>query len=77
LSQHRLLARRGKKKAAVAVVHSILVAIYHMIQGNVPYRELGADYLAKLNASHVKRHHIKRLESLGFKVTLEEVQDAA
>ena len=74
---HRLVARRGKKKAAVAVAHSVLVIIYHMIRNNSPYQELGADYLAKLNAAHVKRHHVKRLESLGFKVSLEPIEEAA
>ena len=68
---HRVARRRGKKKAAVAVSHAILVMAYHMIKNHIPYQELGADYFDFLNASHVKNHFIHRLERLGFKVTLE------
>lgn len=68
---HRVARRRGKKKAAVAVSHAILVMAYHMIKNHIPYQELGADYFDLLNASHVKNHFIHRLERLGFKVTLE------
>jgi transposase len=74
---HRLLRRKGHKKAVVAVAHTILVIIYHVIKHNVPYRELGADYFDKLNITYIKRHHVKRLESLGFKVTLEPFKAAA
>lgn len=74
---HRLVRRKGHKKAIVAVAHSILVIIYHVIKHRVPYRELGADYFDKLNATYIKRHYLKRLESLGFKVTLEPLEVAA
>ncbi len=74
---HRLVRRKGHKKAIVAVAHTILVIIYHVIKHNVPYRELGAEYFDKLNVTYIKRHHVKRLESLGFKVTLEPLEDAA
>jgi transposase len=74
---HRLAARRGKKKAVVAVAHSIIVVVYNMIKHQKPYQELGADYLAKLNAIHVKYHHVKRLKTLGFKVILEPLENAA
>ena len=73
----RLVTRRGKKKAIVAVAHSLLVIVYHILKNGVPYQELGADYLDKLNLSQVQRHHIKRLESLGFKVTIEPITKAA
>ena len=74
---HRLVVRRGKKKAIVAVAHRLLVIIYHMIKDQASYRELGADYFNKLNIAYVQRHHVKRLESLGFKVILEPVDQAA
>jgi transposase len=74
---HRLVRRKGHKKAIVAVAHTILVIIYHVIKHNVPYRELGADYFDKLNVTYIKRHHVRRLESLGFKVTLEPLEAAA
>jgi len=74
---YRLVPRRGKKKAIVAVAHAILVMIYHILKDQVPYHELGSDYFNKLNATYIQRHHVKRLESLGFKVILEPVSKAA
>jgi transposase len=74
---HRLVRRKGHKKAIVAVAHAILVIIYHVLKHRVPYRELGADSFDRLNATHIKRHYLKRLESLGFKVTLKPLEAAA
>jgi transposase len=74
---HRLVRRKGHKKAIVAVAHAILVIIYHVLKHKVPYRELGADYFDNLNVTYIKRHHVRRLESLGFKVTLEPLEAAA
>jgi len=73
----RLVSRRGKKKAIVAVAHSTLVIAFHVLKNDVPYREIGADFLDKLNATMIQRHHIRRLESLGFKVTIEPQAKAA
>ena len=67
----RLAARRGKKRAAVAVAHSILVIAYHMIKRGTEYVELGGDYFDKRNRQQVQRRLVKRLEQLGFKVSLE------
>jgi len=74
---HRLVRRKGHKKAIAAVAHAIVVIIYHIIKHKVPYRELGADYFDKLNVTYIKRHHLRRLESLGYKVTLEPLEAAA
>jgi transposase len=74
---HRLVVRRGKKKAIIAVAHRLLVIIYHMLKDQGSYRELGPDHFNKVNAVHVQRHHVRRLESLGFKVILEPVAKAA
>ena len=74
---HRLVVRRGKKKAIVAVAHALLVMIYHIFKDQVPYRELGSGHFDKINAVYVKRHHIKRLENLGFKVILEPISQSA
>jgi transposase len=74
---HRLVVRRGKKKAIIAVAHRLLVIIYHMVKYQVSYRELGPDHFNKVNAAHVQRHHVRRLESLGFRVVLEPVAKAA
>ena len=67
---HRLARRRGKYKAAVAVAHSVLVIAYHLLKTGRPYRDLGADYFDQLDAARLERHHVKRLQQLGYEVTL-------
>ena len=74
---YRLKARRGYKRAAVAVAHKILVAIYHMFSHRVCYNELGDLYLDKLNKHHLTRNLVHRLERLGYTVTLEQKAAAA
>lgn len=69
---YRLKARRGYKRAAVAVAHKILVAIYHMLSHQVSYNELGDLYLDKLNKHHLTKNLVHRLERLGYTVTLEQ-----
>jgi transposase len=69
---YRLKARRGYKRAAVAVAHKILVAIYHMFSHQVCYDDLGDLYLDKLNKHHLTRNLLHRLERLGYIVTLEQ-----
>jgi transposase len=69
---YRLKARRGYKRAAVAIAHKILVAIYHMLSHRVCYNELGDLYLDKLNKHHLTRNLVHRLERLGYTVTLEQ-----
>ena len=72
-SQYRRLAkRRGKKKALVAVAHSLLGIIYQVLTKREAYRELGADYLDRLAPERLTRQLVKRLESLGHKVTLDD-----
>jgi len=68
---YRLKARRGYKRAAVAIAHKILVAIYHMLSQNVSYNDLGDLYLDNLNKHHLTRNLVHRLERLGFEVTLQ------
>jgi transposase len=68
---YRLKARRGYKRAAVAVAHKILTAIYHMFSHQVCYDELGDLYLDKLNKHHLTRNLVHRLERLGYIVTLD------
>lgn len=64
----RLKARRGAKKAIVAVAASMLTAAYHMIQRNTEYQDLGADYFQKRNLQPTARQLIRRLQRLGFEV---------
>jgi transposase len=77
-AQYRRLAKRlGKKKALVAVGHSLLVMVYHVLARQVSYQELGADYFDKQNLEGQRKRLIDRLEATGLKVTVEEVQNAA
>jgi len=69
---YRLKARRGAKRAVVATAHKILVALYHMLSRNVSYNDLGDLYLDKLNKQHLTRNLVRRLERLGFLVTLQQ-----
>jgi transposase len=66
----RLSRRRGIYKALVAVAHSLLVMVYHVLKTKQPYQELGPDYFDKLQQAQLERHHIRRLEELGYTVTL-------
>jgi transposase len=71
-AQYRRLAkRRGRKKALVAVGHTLLVIIYHVLKRGTSYAELGADYLDRLEPERLTRQLVNRLEKLGHKVTLE------
>jgi transposase len=67
----RLASRRGKQRAAIAVAHSILVIAYHMLQRGTEYVELGGDYFDKRTQQQSQQRLVKRLEQLGYKVTLE------
>jgi transposase len=71
---HRIAARRGKKKATVAVGHSILVSAYHMLSRNEPYCDLGGNYFDQFKREHVANHLVRRLEELGFEVLIEDQQ---
>jgi transposase len=68
---HRLAARRGRKKAIMALMHSILVMAYHMIQRKLPYQELGGNYFDQRRPEYTAQHLVKRLEKLGFQVSLQ------
>jgi transposase len=73
----RLVKRRGKKKAVVAVGHSMLRIVYHVLQKRVPYQDLGGDYFERRHVSTQRQRLIRQLEALGVKVTVEEVKEAA
>lgn len=70
---HRIAARRGKKRAMVAVARSLLVVIYHLLLRREPYRELGSAYHEERNKEALTRSLTTRLEKLGHKVVLEPV----
>jgi transposase len=66
----RLAKRRGSKRAVVAVAHALLVIVYHILKTNTPYKDLGPDYFDRLDPDRLTKQLVKRLESLGHKVTL-------
>jgi transposase len=68
-----LVGRRGKKKALVAVGHKILISCYQILKYKVPYKELGASYLDTRKKDRIAKSYIKRLNNLGYAVTLKEV----
>jgi transposase len=74
---HRLAARRGKKKAMIAVAHAILLMIYHMLKDNSSYHDLGVNHYNEINRHATVNRSVKRLESMGFKVTIEPLEPVA
>ena len=74
---NRLVKRLGRKKALVAVAHSLLVIIYHVIDRDQTYTELGGDYFDRHNADQQRDYFIRRLQMLGLKVNVQELAAAA
>ncbi|MBI3169033.1 MAG: IS110 family transposase, partial [Chloroflexi bacterium] len=68
----RLASRRGRKKAIVAVAHSILIIAYHLIQKQETYHDLGGNYFDRRNPEATEKRLVRRLEQLGYKVSLEQ-----
>jgi transposase len=66
----RIAARRGAKRALVAVAHSILIIVYKMLQTATQYRDIGADYLDQIHKDQLQRYLVRRLERLGLNVTV-------
>jgi transposase len=66
----RIAARRGKKRALLAVGHSILVIMYHVLKHHVQYQDLGANYFDRLEPERLRRYLVRRLQHLGYDVTL-------
>lgn len=74
---HRLKARRGAKKATIAVGHAILVMIYHLLDRHVTYQELGGNYFDEHERQAVEKRLIRRLEKLGYEVSLQSASQVA
>lgn len=66
----RLCARRGKMRAAVAIAHKILIAVYHLLAKRSDYRELGPSYLDQLNQKRTANALTSRLRAMGYDVTI-------
>lgn len=73
---HRLARRLGGKRAAMAVAHSILVLVYHMLRDNKAYQDLGADFHDRRTEKAVVLRLTRRLQSLGYDVTLNQKEAA-
>ena len=73
----RLVKRLGRKKALVAVAHSLLVIIFHVLQRDQTYTELGGDYFDRHHVEQQRDYYVRRLQMLGLKVTVEELPAAA
>lgn len=68
---HRIKRHRGHKKAVVAVGHQILEIAYFVMRDGVTYQELGADYFDRRHKERAVRRHVRQLEALGYRVTVE------
>lgn len=65
----RIARRRGAKRAAIAVAHTILVIAFHVLRDQVAFRDLGADYFDRLDTGRQKQYHLRRLAALGCDVS--------
>jgi len=68
---HRLASRRGRKRATMAVAHTLLIMAYHIVKEQCTYNELGADYFDRLNEQYLVKRFTSRIEMLGYHVTLQ------
>lgn len=74
---HRLAGRRGKKRALVAVGHSLLVIAYYVLKRGQAYSDLGSNYFEQMHRERLERNLVRRLEKLGYQVSLRTLQPAA
>jgi transposase len=65
----RIAARRGAKRAVLAVAHALLFIAFHMLKSKENYRELGADHFDRIDVNRIRRSLVRRLERLGHGVT--------
>jgi hypothetical protein len=73
---HRLKARRGPLRAALAIAHKILIAAYHMLAKGLAYRDLGEAYLDQIGQTRTVANLKRRLERLGYLVSLQPKPEA-
>jgi len=67
---HRLKARRGSQRAAMAIAHKILVAVFHMLAKTIPFQELGETFLDQQARTRTTRNLVRRLNNLGYDVLI-------
>jgi transposase len=73
----RLVKKCGKRRALLAVANTILTIIWHLAKHGTKYRELGPDYFDRLKGNQAQRYHVRKLENMGFNVTLDRTTPAA
>jgi len=73
----RIASRRGKKKAIIAVAHSLAIAVYHILKSKTAYRELGANFFDTINPLKALHRLTKRIESLGYNLSVTVADTAA
>ncbi len=73
---HKLKAKRGGGKAALAIAHKLLIAIYHVLSGNT-FRDLGETYLDRRNLAKAAARHVRQLQDLGFQVNIQPISQTA
>ena len=69
----RIAARRGGKRALIAIAHSMLIAIYHILKELTSFKDLGSNYFVSINEEKIIRKNIKSIENLGYEVVLQKV----
>jgi len=69
----RIAVKRGKNRATIAVAHSMLIAIYHMLKDGTAFEDLGADCYNKFNTEKKAQSYLKKLAALGYEVELKQV----
>ncbi len=74
---HRLAFRRGKKRAAIALAHTFLIIVYHLLAQKEGYQELGGSYFDELDREKKEQRLVRQLEKLGFEVALTPVSPQA
>jgi transposase len=73
---HRLVPRLGKKRTIVALQHSILTAVWHMLTDDADYHDLGGDYFARLDPERAMRRIVRQANALGFTVRFDPIPAA-
>jgi transposase len=73
---HRVRAHRGANKASLAIAHSLLVAVWHMLQTGETYLDPGGDYYTRRDPARTTRRLVTQLQRLGYSVTLQQQQAA-
>jgi transposase len=77
-AQYRQIARRrGKRRAIIALAHTILISAYHILADGAEYRELGHDYFDRLHPDRLREYYVRRLKTLGYEVQLADAGEAA